>query len=261
MFTNNFDPVAFEIFSLSIRWYSLAYIFGIIFGWIYCKKILIRNHIILKLFEDYISYLIIGIIIGGRLGYVIFYNFPYFLSNPIEIFMIWNGGMSFHGGLIGVIIFSYLFSKKNQKNVFIFLDLVSITAPIGILFGRISNFINGELVGKVTDTSWGVFFLNYDDKLRHPSQLYEAFLEGVILFILMNLIFFNKNYKVGTCSIMFLILYGLFRIIGEFFREPDIQIGYLFGNVSMGILLSSIMVLIGFLIYFKRNDETKSQKI
>ena len=169
--------------------------------------------------------------------------------------------MSFHGGLIGVIIFSYLFSKKNKKDVFIFLDLVSITAPIGILFGRISNFINGELVGKVTDTSWGVFFLNYDDKLRHPSQLYEAFLEGVILFILMNLIFFNKNYKVGTCSIMFLILYGLFRIIGEFFREPDIQIGYLFGNVSMGILLSSIMILIGFLIYFKRNDETKSQKI
>ena len=261
MFTNNFDPVAFEIFSLSIRWYSLAYIFGIIFGWVYCKKILIKDDTILKLFEDYISYLIIGIIIGGRLGYIIFYNFLYFLNNPIEIFMIWNGGMSFHGGLIGVIIFSYLFSKKNKKDVFIFLDLVSITAPIGILFGRISNFINGELVGKVTDTSWGVFFLNYDNKLRHPSQLYEAFLEGVILFILMNLIFFNKNYKVGTCSIMFLILYGLFRIIGEFFREPDIQIGYLFGNVSMGMLLSSIMIFIGFLIYFKRNDETKSQKI
>ena len=261
MFTNNFDPVAFEIFSLSIRWYSLAYIFGIIFGWIYCKKILIRNHIILKLFEDYISYLIIGIIIGGRLGYVIFYNFPYFLNNPIEIFMIWNGGMSFHGGLIGVVISSYLFSKKNEKNIFIFLDLVSITAPIGIFFGRISNFVNGELVGKITNSSWGVFFPNYDDRLRHPSQLYEAFLEGIILFILMNLIFFNKNYKIGTCSIMFLILYGFFRITSEFFREPDMQIGYLYGHISMGMLLSVIMILIGFLIYLKKKDDTKSQKI
>ena len=261
MFTNNFDPVAFEIFSLSIRWYSLSYIFGIIFGWVYCKKILIKNDIFLKLFEDYIPYLIIGIIIGGRLGYVIFYNFGYFLNNPIEILMIWNGGMSFHGGLIGIIISSYLFSKKNKKDIFIFLDLVSITAPIGILFGRISNFINGELVGKVTKSSWGVFFPTYDDKLRHPSQLYEAFLEGFILFILMNLIFFNKNYKIGTCSIMFLILYGCFRIISEFFREPDTQIGYLFGHVSMGILLSAIMIFIGILIYFKKNDETKSQKI
>ncbi|MDC3139413.1 prolipoprotein diacylglyceryl transferase [Candidatus Pelagibacter sp.] len=261
MFTNNFDPVAFEIFSISIKWYSLAYIFGIIFGWVYCKKILIKDDTILKLFEDYVSYLIMGIIIGGRLGYVIFYNFPYFLNNPIEIFMIWNGGMSFHGGLIGVIISSYLFSKKNKKDIFIFLDLVSITAPIGIFFGRISNFVNGELVGKITNSSWGVFFPNYDDKLRHPSQLYEAFLEGIILFILMNLIFFNKSYKIGTCSIMFLILYGFFRITSEFFREPDIQIGYLYGHVSMGILLSAIMILIGFLIYLKKKDENKSQKI
>ena len=261
MFTNNFDPVAFEIFSLSIRWYSLAYIFGIIFGWVYCKKILIKDVTILKLFEDYISYLIIGIIIGGRLGYVIFYNFLYFLNNPIEIFMIWNGGMSFHGGLIGVIISSYLFSKKNKKDIFIFLDLVSIAAPIGIFFGRISNFVNGELVGKITNSSWGVFFPNYDDKLRHPSQLYEAFLEGIILFILMNLIFFNKNYKIGACSIMFLILYGFFRITSEFFREPDMQIGYLYGPISMGMLLSVIMILIGFLIYLKKKDETKSQKI
>ena len=141
MFTNNFDPVAFEILSLSVRWYSLAYIFGIIFGWLYCKKILIKDDVISKLFEDYISYMIIGIIIGGRLGYVIFYNFLYFLNNPIEIFMIWNGGMSFHGGLMGIIIASYLFSKKNKKDIFIFLDFVSITAPIGIFFGRISIFI------------------------------------------------------------------------------------------------------------------------
>tara|TARA_Y100001970_G_C14253551_1_gene873491 strand:+ start:2705 stop:3490 length:786 start_codon:yes stop_codon:yes gene_type:complete len=261
MFTNNFDPVALEIFSLSIRWYSLAYIFGLIFGWIYCKKVLIKNNTTQKLFEDYISYLILGIIVGGRLGYVIFYNLTYFLNNPIEILMLWNGGMSFHGGLIGIVIASYLFSRKYHENIFTFLDLVSITAPIGIFLGRISNFINGELVGKVTNSNWGVFFPSYDDKLRHPSQLYEAFLEGIVLFIFMNLYFFSKNYKVGSCSIMFLILYGCFRIISEFFREPDIHIGYLFGNISMGILLSSIMILIGFIIYFKRNDENKSQKI
>ena len=192
MFTNNFDPVAFQFFSLNIRWYSLAYIFGIIFGWIYCKKILIKNKTIQKSFEDYISYLIIGIIVGGRLGYVIFYDLMYFLDNLIEILMIWNGGMSFHGGLIGVIVSSYIFSKKNNQDLYLFLDLVSIVAPIGIFLGRISNFINSELVGKVTNSNWGVLFLSDDDKLRHPSQLYEALLEGFILFIIMNLIYFKK---------------------------------------------------------------------
>jgi phosphatidylglycerol:prolipoprotein diacylglycerol transferase len=258
MFTNNFDPVAFELFSLSIRWYSLAYIFGLILGWIYCKKILIKDSIIQRLFEDYFSYLIIGIILGGRIGYVIFYNLQYFISNPLEIFMIWNGGMSFHGGMLGVIISSYIFSKKNNKNIFIFLDLIAITSPIGIFLGRISNFINGELVGKLTNSNWGVLFPTYDDRLRHPSQLYEAFLEGIILFILMNFIFFMKNYKVGTCSYMFLIIYGCFRISSEFFREPDIQVGYLFGNISMGMFLSVFMIITGFIIYFKKNNEIKS---
>ena len=255
MFTNNFDPVAFELFSLSVRWYSLAYIFGLIFGWLYCKKILIKQTKLKILFEDYISYLIVGIIIGGRLGYVIFYNFPYFLNNPIQILMIWNGGMSFHGGLMGIVISSYLFSKKNNQDIYEFLDLVAITAPIGIFLGRISNFINGELVGKVTNSNWGVLFPSYDNELRHPSQLYEAFLEGLILFILMNLIYFRKNNKVGTCSFMFLILYGFFRITSEFFREPDIQVGYLFGYISMGTFLSLIMILAGGMIYFKKKNE------
>ena len=255
MFTNNFDPVAFEIFSLSVRWYSLAYIFGIIFGWVYCKKILIKDSIISKLFEDYITYLIIGIIVGGRLGYVIFYNFPYFLNKPIEIFMIWNGGMSFHGAVLGIVLATIIFCKKNNQNIYYYLDLVALSSPIGIFLGRISNFINGELVGKITNSNWGVLFPSYDDNLRHPSQLYEAFLEGVILFILMNLIHFNKNNKVGTCSFMFLILYGCFRIISEFFREPDIQIGYLFGYISMGTLLSLFMILAGGVIYFRRKNE------
>ena len=252
MFINNFDPVAFYLFSLEIRWYSLAYIFGIILGWFYCKKFLIKNGEILELFDDLISYLILGIIVGGRLGYILFYNLEYYLVNLSETIMIWKGGMSFHGALIGVIIFTYIFSKKHKINEFIFLDLISITAPIGIFFGRISNFINGELVGKITDVYWSVIFPNVDNFSRHPSQLYEAFLEGIVLFILMNFIYFRSNYKTGICSSMFLIFYGTFRIFCEFFREPDIQIGYIFGSISMGILLSIIMVLFGITLYLKK---------
>ena len=142
MFINNFDPVAFHLFSLEIRWYSLSYIFGIIFGWGYCKRYLIKNQNVLKLFDDLISYLIIGIILGGRLGYIIFYNPIYYSKNLSEIFMIWNGGMSFHGGVLGVIVATYLFGRKNKINYFIFLDVIAMTAPIGIFLGRIANFIN-----------------------------------------------------------------------------------------------------------------------
>tara|TARA_B100000945_G_C20288018_1_gene551958 strand:- start:64 stop:819 length:756 start_codon:yes stop_codon:yes gene_type:complete len=251
MFINNFDPVAFTFFSLEIRWYSLAYIFGIIFGWIYCKK-LIKDVKLQYLFDNYISYLIVGIILGGRLGYVIFYNFSYYLKNPIEIFMIWNGGMSFHGAIIGIIICSYFFSKKYKMQFFLFLDLVAISSPIGIFFGRIANFINGELVGKVTNNNWGVIFPQIDIFPRHPSQLYEAFLEGILLFILMNLIYFRKNYKIADCSCLFLIFYGVLRIISEFFREPDAQIGLLFGSISMGMALSAIMICAGTFIYIKK---------
>ena len=141
------------------------------------------------------------------------------------------------------------------------LDVIAYVSPIGIFLGRIANFINGELVGKTTTFVWGIIFPKVDNIPRHPSQLYEAFLEGLILFVIMNLVLFRDKYKIGTCSYIFLIFYGCFRIFSEFFREPDIQIGYLFGHVSMGMILSAIMILIGFLIYFNRNDETKSQKI
>ncbi len=251
MFINNFDPVAFNFFSLEIRWYSLAYIFGLIFGWYYCKKI-IKDIKINYLFDNYITYLIIGIIVGGRIGYVIFYNFDYYKNNIIEIFMIWNGGMSFHGALIGVIITSFIFSKINNQKILIFLDFIAIASPIGIFFGRIANFINGELIGKATNASWGIIYPMIDDVPRHPSQLYEALLEGIILFILMNMIYFKKNYKIGTCSYMFLIYYGILRIFSEFFREPDAHIGYLFGSVSIGIFLSSFMILIGSILYLKK---------
>jgi phosphatidylglycerol:prolipoprotein diacylglycerol transferase len=145
MFINNLDPIAFQFFSLEIRWYSLSYIFGIILGWFYCKKNLIHDEKLLKLFEDLIGYLIIGIILGGRIGYIIFYNLEYYLENLSEILMIWNGGMSFHGGLIGVILTTIIFSKKNKINSYIFFDLISLVAPIGLFLGRIANFINSEL--------------------------------------------------------------------------------------------------------------------
>ena len=255
MFINNFDPVAFHFFSLEIRWYSLAYVFGILIGWFYCKKYLIKDKSILNIFDDLIAYLIVGIIVGGRLGYIFIYNFDYYLNNLSEILMIWQGGMSFHGALIGIIIASYFFSKKNKQELFVFLDLIAIASPIGIFFGRITNFINGELIGKATNASWGIIYPMIDDIPRHPSQLYEAFLECIILFILMNLIYFKKNYKIGTCSYMFLIYYGIFRIISEFFREPDSQIGFIFGNLSMGSVLSIIMIFFGTLFLSKLFNE------
>ena len=186
MFINNFDPVAFDFNYFQVRWYSIAYILGIVLGWLYCKKKLIVDVKIANLFDDLLAYIIIGIIIGGRLGYVLIYNFKYYLDNILEVFMIWNGGMSFHGGLIGVIIATFLFSKKHGVNSYIFLDLISLVAPIGIFFGRIANFINSELYGKETDILWSVKFLAVDNIPRHPTQIYEAFFEGIILFILLN---------------------------------------------------------------------------
>ena len=257
MFINNFDPVVFQIFSLEIRWYSLAYIIGITSGWIYCKKKLIKDQHIQGLFDDFITYLIVGVILGGRLGYALFYNLKYYLEYPFEILMVWNGGMSFHGGLIGVIVASQLFSRKHRINPFIFLDLVALSAPIGIFFGRIANFINSELYGRATDLPWSVQFILIDNIKRHPSQLYEALLEGVILFFLLRY-FFKKNYLLnpGKISSLFLIFYSLFRFFVEFFRSPDSQIGYLILNLTLGQLISAFFLMVGtFLFYLKNNDK------
>ena len=256
MFTNNFDPVAFQIFSLEIRWYSLAYIVGISLGWLYCKKKLIKDQDILDMFDDYITYLIVGIIFGGRVGYVLFYNFKYYLENPIEILMVWNGGMSFHGGLIGIIIASKFFSNKHKTNQFIFLDLVALSAPIGIFFGRIANFINSELYGNATDVPWSVKFVLIDNIKRHPSQLYEAFFEGLILFFILSY-FFKKDYfkKPGQISGLFLVFYSLFRFFVEFFRSPDPQIGYLILNLTLGQLISAVFLIIGMLLFFIKKNE------
>ena len=255
MFINNFDPIAFNLFSFEIRWYSLSYIFGIIFAWIYCKKLLIKDKRILGLFDDLISYLIIGIILGGRLGYVIFYNLSYYSKNILEIFMIWEGGMSFHGGLLGVIVSTYIFSKKNNINPFYFLDLISMSAPIGIFLGRIANFINSELYGKETNFFWSVKFEKIDNAFRHPSQIYEAIFEGIILFILLNYVFKKYLYKSpGVISALFLIFYSIFRFCIEFTREPDIQIGYILFNLTQGQFLSFLFFLFGLFLFYKKNE-------
>ena len=257
MFINNFDPVAFQIMSFEIRWYSLAYILGIIFGWLLCKKIFIQKSDISEKFDDFVTYLIIGIIVGGRLGYVIFYNFDYYISNIFDIFKVWQGGMSFHGGLLGIIIASILFAKKNNQNPFLYMDQVALVAPIGIFFGRIANFINSELYGIPTDVSWSVIFIQIDNLSRHPSQLYEAVLEGVILYIIL-IYFRKKDYlkKPGLISGLFLIFYSIFRFFVEFFRVPDEHLGYLIFDLSMGQVISLIFLTIGtILFYFKYENK------
>jgi len=240
---------------LEIRWYSLAYIFGIIIGWWLCKKIFIKNSNISEKFDDYITYLIIGIILGGRLGYVIFYNFNYYSYNILDIFKIWQGGMSFHGGLLGIILSSIIFAKKNNQDPFEYMDLVSLVAPIGIFFGRLANFINSELYGKTTEVLWSVIFTKIDNLPRHPSQLYEAVLEGTILFLIL-MYFRKKNYliKPGLISGLFLIFYSIFRFFVEFYRVPDEQLGYLILNLSMGQIISLIFVTIGTILFYMKNE-------
>ena len=253
MFINNFDPVAFSIFSLEFRWYSMAYIFGILAGWVVAKKFYIRGYELKDKFDDYITFLILGIIVGGRLGYVIIYNFDYYIDNVLEIFKIWQGGMSFHGGLIGVIVASIWFAKKNNQNPYIYLDVVSIVAPIGIFFGRVANFINSELYGKETSLPWGVKFLKIDNLSRHPSQLYEAFFEGILLFVILIYLRNKISIKIpGFISAIFLIIYSTFRFIIEFVRVPDEHLGYILLNLSMGQIMSLIFLIIGcYLIYTK----------
>ena len=254
MFINNFDPVAFNLFTIEIRWYSFSYIFGIFFGWIYCKKKLINNVEYLKQFDDYIFYLIIGIILGGRIGYILIYNLGYYLNNPLEIFMIWQGGMSFHGALIGIILVTYIFSIKKNLSTYYFLDLVALSSPIGIFFGRVSNFINSELYGRETDVFWSVKFILVDDLNRHPSQIYEALSEGILLFIVLNFLVQRSGKKEGYISSLFLIFYSIFRFLVEFTREPDEQLGLLFFGLSTGQLISVVVLFLGILLWQSKKN-------
>ena len=259
MFINNFDPVAIQIFSLEIRWYSLAYIFGILLGWILSKKFFISDPELKEKFDDYLTYVILGIIIGGRLGYVFFYNFDYYLDNLIDVFKIWQGGMSFHGGLVGVIIASIWFAKQNNQNAFNYLDIVSLVAPVGIFFGRVANFINSELYGIETKIPWAVKFVQVDNLFRHPSQLYEAFFEGIILFFIL-VYFMRKGFmKIpGFLSSLFLIFYSIFRFFIEFLRVPDKQLGYLIFNLTMGQIISFIFLTIGIYLIITKYEIKKN---
>ncbi len=253
MFINNFDPVAIEIFSLEIRWYSLAYILGIVLGWYLAKKYYVNRNIFNK-FDDFITYIIIGLILGGRIGYVLFYNFGYYSNNLLDIFKIWQGGMSFHGGVLGIIIASIIFAKKNEDNVFEYLDVVALVSPIGIFFGRIANFINSELYGSITNVPWAVTFIQVDNLPRHPSQLYEALLEGMVLFLI--LIYFKKKFfnKPGLISGLFLIFYSIFRFFVEFYRVPDEQVGYIFLNLSIGQVISLLFILSGVILFYLKYE-------
>ena len=257
MYVHDLNPVLINFGFFEIRWYSLAYILGILIGWWIAKKIIIfknENKTLIfdvKIFDDLISYIIVSIILGGRIGYIIFYNFSYYFNNPIDILKIWQGGMSFHGALIGIVLGTYIFAKKTKINLFFFLDVIGTVAPIGIFFGRVANFINGELYGKPSSLFWSVVFPKVDKIARHPSQLYEALLEGVVLFVVLISVIYKKETKTGVVSALFMILYGFFRIVAEQFREPDRQIGYLLDLFTMGSILSFSMILVGLFILKK----------
>ena len=262
---HSFDPIFIDLGIIQIRWYSLAYIIGILAGWWY-GKIIIKKQIeddnqsnYLKNFDDLIAYIIIGVILGGRLGYVIFYNPSFYLENLTEILKLWKGGMSFHGGLLGVIIATIIFSKIKGINFYYFADIISCVAPIGIFLGRVANFINGELFGKVSNLPWAIIFPEGGNFARHPSQIYEAVLEGAVLFLIINFLAIKKKLllKPGYISGLFLIFYSIARIIGENFREPDVNLGYFFNYFSMGTMLSILTFLSGccIIFYIKSNEQ------
>ncbi|MDC0045376.1 prolipoprotein diacylglyceryl transferase [Pelagibacteraceae bacterium] len=248
------DPVIFSLGIIDIRWYSLAYIFGILFGVSLIKRLnkfkgnLIPN----KEIDSFLIWAVIGIIVGGRIGYVLFYQTKLFLNNPFYIFEIWNGGMSFHGGLLGVIFSIYFFSRYKKLSFLYLSDLVSVVAPIGLFLGRIANFINTELIGKPTEFYISVIYPSIDNIPRHPSQLYEAFFEGFILFIILILNFLrNKESRnFGVLSGIFLLNYGIFRFFIEYLREPDAHLGLIFNFISMGQLLCIPLLIFGMLLIY-----------
>ena len=249
------DPVILSLGIVNIRWYSLAYIAGFVLGSFLIKHLNKKHNILTnKQIDNFFIWSILGVILGGRIGYVLFYQTSYFISDPLYIFKIWTGGMSFHGGLIGIIVSIFIFSKKNNIDFFYLSDLVSIVAPIGLFFGRISNFINTELYGRITDFPFAMIYPLIDNNPRHPSQLYEALFEGLILFLIL-FSYFNKKpkkYLIGNISALFLIFYSLFRFVIEYLREPDSHLGLILNFFSMGQLLCIPIFLAGLVILFRK---------
>lgn len=252
----NIDPVIFSLGFFSVRWYSLAYILGVVIGSFYIKKINQKHSIILGMnpFDDILVYVVMGIILGGRLGYVLFYNLDFYIHNPLKVLYLWQGGMSFHGGCIGVIIATLLYSRVYKNSFLKLMDMLACATPIGLFFGRIANFINGELYGRVTDVPWAVVFPSPASGYlpRHPSQLYEAFLEGFVLFLILGCFsWFTKiHQKPGVLSGIFLCGYSLSRIIVENFRQPDLQVGFIFDFLTLGQILSLPMLILGIGLIF-----------
>lgn len=243
------DPVAVQIGPLAIRWYALAYIAGILLGWWYVTHLSRRwaSPVTVEHLGDFVLWTTLGIVLGGRLGYVLFYNLDRYLADPLQIFVIWRGGMSFHGGLLGVVSATWLFARQRGLPVLAFGDLIACAAPIGLFFGRIANFINGELYGRPTDLPWAMVFPNGGPMPRHPSQLYEAFLEGLLLFVLLAILAHRPGVyrRPGLLTGIFLTGYGFARFFVEFAREPDAQLGLVLGPYSLGQVLTVPLILLG----------------
>jgi phosphatidylglycerol:prolipoprotein diacylglycerol transferase len=240
------DPVIFQIGPLAVRWYGLMYLLGFVAAYMLIRHLVrLRN---LALDKDGVSdllfYVVLGVVLGGRLGYVLFYNPMQYLSRPMDIFAIWQGGMSFHGGLLGVVIASLIFCRRRTLPILLTGDILVTSAPIGLGLGRLGNFINGELWGRVTDHPWGMVFPGGGVLPRHPSQLYEAFFEGLVLFVILYLLH-RRKVTAGIPFFSFFICYGLFRFLIEFVRQPDAHLGFLWGGATMGQLLSLPMVVFG----------------
>lgn len=243
------DPVLVEIGPLAIRWYALAYIVGIVIGWRVMRRLAALPPVAAtaQQVDDFVTWAVLGVILGGRLGYVLFYQTDHYLSAPWEAFYLWRGGMSFHGGAAGVILAMYLYCRSQGLSFRRFGDRLTAVVPIGLFLGRLANFINGELWGRVTDVPWAMVFPHAGPEPRHPSQLYQAFLEGICLFVLLQVLVRIPalREREGFVAGAFLAGYGLARIIGEFFRQPDAQLGFLWGGATMGQLLSIPMILAG----------------
>lgn len=254
------DPVFLRIGPLQFRWYGLMYIIGFAAAYFLARSDVKRKGLPLTMddISDLIFYLAVGLILGARLGYALFYNFSFYLANPLKILAVWEGGMSFHGGLAGTVIAAFWFARKKKITFLQVADLITQAAPIGLGLGRLGNFINGELYGRVTDVPWGIVFPYAGPQPRHPSQLYEAILEGPVLFFFIWLARRSKA-PAGIVLWTFLALYGLFRTFVEFFREPDQQVGYLFGIFTMGQMLSIPLFLFGTamaILWFRKKSAT-----